>query len=90
LGVWDELPTHWSEMGIAPAGWRLVVLVWIVGVTVFVGAAVVGQLGRNRWGRAEGILFLQDDLWRWTRREQRRLHGRLAWLRLRAERKGRK
>ncbi len=59
--------------------WYLIVVVWLIGVTGFVLAAVVGYLGQRRRPAVEATMFLQDTLWRETRREQSRLNRWLAW-----------
>lgn len=65
-------------------------LLWII----WVGLAVVAALGTAaaylRQANAtpeESLLYLQDQLWRQTRREQGSLNRWLAWARLRVQRK---
>jgi hypothetical protein len=70
--VWLELPT--------PV-WYAVVLVWLFAVVLLLGNAVIGYAAARRMTPEEAELFLQDALWRETRREQSRLARWLAWAR---------
>ncbi len=67
--------------------WRLLVLVWVVGLLLAVAAGVLGYLGQRRLSPGEAGLYLQDELWRQTRREQARLNRWLAWAVLRRRRR---
>jgi hypothetical protein len=80
---WDWLPGNWTALGLPARVWRTLVLVWIVGVSLLVAAGFMSYLGWGRMGRGEALLFLQDSVWRETRREQRRINRWLAWARFR-------
>jgi hypothetical protein len=67
--------------------WGLLVLCWVVGVAGAVGSVVTGYLERARATPEESLLYLQDQLWRETRREQGRLNRWLVWSRLRGQRR---
>jgi len=100
--AWEALPPNWSAVGLPlyyrrlivlvdlpPALWRLVVLVWLLGLALLLRWALGVALNWGRRGRTpeEAALYLQDVLWNETRREHRRLYRWLAWARLRPERR---
>jgi hypothetical protein len=62
-------------------------LLFLFGVPLLVFRAVLGYVNQCRAARAESLLFLQDQLWRETRREQSRANRWLTWARLRAQRR---
>lgn len=67
--------------------WRALQLVWASLAVLGVTGIVVSYL---RWTTAtpeECLLFLQDQCWRHTRREQSNLNRWLTWARLRSQRK---
>jgi hypothetical protein len=67
--------------------WGLLVLCWALAVGGMAGAAFLGYLGRARATPDQSLLFLQDQLWRQTRREQSRINRWLVWARLRGQRR---
>jgi hypothetical protein len=80
--LWDELP-----LGIPWPIWRALQIVWASLAVLAAGGAVISYL---RWSMAtpeESLLYLQDQIWRQTRREQSNLSRWLTWARLRAQRK---
>jgi hypothetical protein len=78
IGVQVQLP--------APL-WQLLVLLWLFGFMLIVAQAVIGYLGMRRSSPEEAALYLQDQLWRQTRREQARLNRWLAWAEKREARR---
>jgi hypothetical protein len=80
--IWGETP-----LGVPLAMWRALQIVW-ASLAVLAAAGTVA--GYVRWRSAtpdESLLYLQDQLWRQTRREQSSLNRWLTWARLRAQRK---
>lgn len=67
--------------------WQLVVLLSLSVLGLIVVTSVLGYLGLRRQTPAEAALFLQDQLWRQTRREQARLNRWLAWAEKREARR---
>src|SRR5262249_45096676 len=63
--------------------WRLSGALWLIGGGALLVASLLGHLAHRRLSPAEATLFLQDAVWKETRREQRRLNRWLAWARLR-------
>jgi hypothetical protein len=59
--------------------WHVLLLLGFFGVGLMVVASVLNYMGLRRQSPAEAALFLQDQLWRQTRREQARLSRWLAW-----------
>jgi hypothetical protein len=86
--AWYLLPA--SDFGLFGGNvWRLVVLAWMLGLALVIANGVL-TFAHRRWRtRDESAMFLQDLLWRQTRREQSRWFRWRAWARLRRERKGR-
>jgi hypothetical protein len=82
LVLWYALVAEWNFLELPPVGWRLLVLAWLFGLGLLAGAAVLQYLGLERMPPAEAALLLQDELWRETRGEQRRINRWLAWARL--------
>jgi hypothetical protein len=82
-GGWLLLSDRWNVLGLPLWIGRLLVLLWVVGMGLLVTFALLGYWKRRTMRGAEAGLFLQDTLWRETRREQRRVARWLAWARLR-------
>jgi hypothetical protein len=66
--------------------WRLGRLLWLLGAGVLVVSVLLNHVLFRRQSREEAALFLQDVVWKETRREQRRINRWLAWVRLRQQR----
>ncbi|MBL8792693.1 MAG: hypothetical protein JNM56_02180 [Planctomycetia bacterium] len=81
--AWAWLPEDLNELGLAPVLWRLVVLLWTLGLAALLAATFLNYLARERMSPAEASLFLQDVWWKESRTEQRRANRWLAWARLR-------
>jgi hypothetical protein len=72
---------------ISPEVWRVLLIAWVL-LTILGIVGIVGGYARlNAATPAESLLYLQDQLWRATRREQGSLNRWLAWVRLRAQRR---
>jgi hypothetical protein len=77
------LPTSVGNPDIhRPAVWRAMTLVWMLAVIGFVLAGILDYYYRRHMSAAEATLYLQDLLWKETRREQRRIQRWRAWARL--------
>lgn len=76
------LPTSFGNPGLRPGVWRGMTLLWLLGVAGLVVASVFDYYHRRHMTAAEATLYLQDVLWRETRREQRRHDRWRAWGRL--------
>ncbi len=81
--LWNVLNRQWNVLGLPVVVGRVVLVMWVFAVGAFVIAALLGQWRLRRLSAAEATLFLQDVLWKETRREQRRVNQWLAWARLR-------
>jgi hypothetical protein len=66
---------------------QAVVLAWILTVGTLVVVSLLRYLGRQLMTRPQALLYLQDVLWRETRRDQRRVQRWLVWRKLRRRRK---
>jgi hypothetical protein len=66
---------------------QLLFLTWAAGLAVVITAAVRGYLRQAASGPEANRLYLQDLLWRETRREQSRLNRWLVWARLGGQRR---
>ena len=81
--AWGWLPEDLNELGLPPVLWRIVVLIWTLGVGALIAVTIMGNLARERMTVEEARLFLQDVWWKESRTEQRRANRWLAWARLR-------
>ena len=68
-------------------GWRALALCWMALLVTGVVRAVLGYLGGARAGTGESLVYLQDQVWRATVREQGRVQRWLMWGRLRRQRR---
>jgi hypothetical protein len=85
---WRVLPRG-NNPGIYPPVWQAVVLAWLIGLIFLTTATIIGYWYRQQMTSRESLVYLQDVLWKETRREQRRANRWLAWARLRqSKRKG--
>ncbi|MCS6851170.1 MAG: hypothetical protein NZ700_08390 [Gemmataceae bacterium] len=85
--LWDQLPTPWFSVGLPTDLGRLVALIWGTTLGVLVLNGLTAYWAWRRLPPGEAVLWLQDVLWRETRREQRRIGLWLAWSRRRRERR---
>jgi hypothetical protein len=88
FGLWTTVRQVRAPLGIHPPPWRLALVVWVVGGVLLVAGGVIGYLGLRRQSPEEAALFLQDQLWRETRGEQRRINRWRAWAAQRRESPG--
>jgi hypothetical protein len=59
--------------------WHLALLLWCFSLFLIVMTGLIAYMGQQRLTVEEAELYLQDDLWRQTRREQSRINRWLAW-----------
>jgi hypothetical protein len=85
--AWVRLRRSWPPLGIGPREWQGLVIVWAGGTVLAAAGTVSAYLRLRRSTPGEAVLYLQDTLWRQTRREQSRLNRWLVWARLRRLRK---
>jgi hypothetical protein len=85
--AWGAVVRQRPALGFDTREWQALVLVWSGGTLLAVAGAVAGYLRLRRSTPEEGLVYLQDQMWRQTRREQSRLNRWLAWARLRRQRK---
>jgi hypothetical protein len=88
--LWVVLTRGESPLGLDPREWFLVVLVWAAGAVLAIAVAVTGWQRMSQARPEEALLYLQDQLWRETRREQSRINRWLEWARLRRQRSDRR
>ncbi len=85
--AWFGLPRSGGELHLPPAVWRVIVVIWAVGVAAILAGGLLGYLRREYMSRDEAAMFFQDVLWTEFRGEQRRDNRWLAWARLRYHRR---
>lgn len=90
--IWLLLPedSYFSDtpLGItSPRLWRLMVLVLLAAPVLGLFSVLGRYRALTRASPEESLLFLQDQVWRATRREQSRLNRWLVWARRRAQRR---
>jgi hypothetical protein len=76
---------EWFQAG--DAAWRLVVAVWAGGIVLATIGVVLAFLDRIHATPEESLLYLQDQLWKDTRGEERRIDKWISWARLRQQAK---
>jgi hypothetical protein len=79
LALWRWVQRQRPELDLEPEGWQVLVLVWVLGSATLIMAAVLRYLAQRRMTPDEAAVYLQDQAWRETRGEQRRLNRWLAW-----------
>ncbi len=85
--AWTWLSNDAPSLGIPPEVWRGLLITWILLAVLAVVGIVGGYARENTTTPAESLLYLQDQLWRGTRREQGSLNRWLTWARLRRRRR---
>jgi hypothetical protein len=82
LWLMDDQPREYAfELVLAAA----LKLLYLLGVPLLLFRAAIAYSNQVRAHRAENVMYLQDQLWRETRREQSRVNRWLTWARLRAQ-----
>jgi hypothetical protein len=74
-------------LNIARDVWRLLRLIWVFVLVLTATAILVGYRRMTVATPDESLLYLQDEVWRRTRREQSNLNRWLMWARQRIRRK---
>jgi hypothetical protein len=97
LWSWLRRQTSQADLGfVLPPGirvnfsdriWQLMVLLWLFTIFLIVAGGVLAYLGARRLTPSEAALYLQDQVWRQTRREQARLNRWLTWAEKRQARR---
>jgi hypothetical protein len=84
----------WLVLSVVPAPldirrglWRGLLLIFSVGLATAAAGAVVSYLSWVKATPAEHLMFLQDQAWRETRREQNQINRWLTWAGLRRRRR---
>jgi hypothetical protein len=85
--VWVRLELEEPLQEFPVVVWRAILLAWVFGLGLAVTATGLGYLGMAQATRAEARVYLQDQMWRETRKDQARLNRWLVWARLRRQRK---
>jgi hypothetical protein len=67
--------------------WQLRAGLWLFGGGILLASLLLNHLIFRRQSPEEAAIFLQDMVWKETRREQRRVNRWLAWARLRQEKR---
>jgi hypothetical protein len=83
--LWMNLAPRRILFGLAPGPVRIILAAWGLGLAIFITSALLNLWRRRQQQPELATLFLQDALWKETRREQRRLNRWLAWSRLKQE-----
>jgi hypothetical protein len=86
-GFWVILSAVPPPLSMSRELWRGLLLIFTVGLATAILAGAVAYLGWITATPEEHLLFLQDQTWRETRREQNQINRWLTWARLRAQRR---
>lgn len=85
--AWVWLMDQTPKLDIPKVLWPALLVGWAVLTVLAVVGAISGYARHSTATPEESLLYLQDQLWRNTRREQGNLNRWLTWARLRAQRK---
>jgi hypothetical protein len=85
--LWSFVVRLRPALGFDSREWQGLLLVWAGGSLMVLAGTVAGYLRLRKQTPEESLMYLQDQLWRETRREQSRLTRWLVWARLRRQRK---
>lgn len=93
-GVAAAVSLFWLVLSVIPTPldmtrglWRGLLLIFTVGLTTAGVGVVVVHLDWLKATPTEHLLFLQDQAWRETRREQNQINRWLTWARLQGQRR---
>jgi hypothetical protein len=84
---WLVLSVIPAPLEMVPGEWRGVLLIFVVGLTTALLGGAAVYLDWLTATPTEHLLFLQDQAWRETRREQNQINRWLTWARLRGQRR---
>jgi len=85
--AWTWIIDYAPPLDIALEWWRVLRLVWAVLAVLAIGGIVASYVRQSAATPQESLLYLQDQCWRLTRREQSMLNRWWTWARLRTQRK---
>lgn len=80
--LWLIIVRPWTPSVLPDRVHRLITLAWLLIVGTLIAGTIFAQWRRRQMDRAAAQGYLQDTLWRETRREQRRIFRWLTWRRL--------
>jgi hypothetical protein len=80
--AWALLPQRWNLLGLPMRLVQILVVLWILAIGGYLTTALLTYWKYRQHDPATAQLYLQDQLWRETRGEQRRVNRWLAWWRL--------
>jgi hypothetical protein len=88
LLVWTWMSkSNETPLGMSADAWRVLRLIWAFLFVLTATAVVIAHRRMKRASPQECLLYLQDEVWRLTRREQSSLNRWLSWARLRGRKK---
>ena len=73
------LPKEMGDLHLPVRLMQLLTLLWLLGVGFLVAITFLGYLKQRSFDAAAAQMYLQDQLWRDTRGEQRRVNRWLSW-----------
>jgi hypothetical protein len=85
--TWMAVKSEDTPLGISTDAWRVLRLIWAFLLVFTMSAVLVAHRRMKRMSPEESLLYLQDQVWLLTRRDQGNLNRWLTWARLRARRK---
>jgi hypothetical protein len=86
--AWDRLTELYPILpGQQRVWWHAITFIWVAGAILAQVVVLLRYLGQLQTTAEENRLFLQDQVWQQTRREQSRLNRWLVWARRRGQRR---
>lgn len=80
--VWMSLMNAQPPLGLDRREWTAIAIIWAVALVTAIGGAWAAWRRMSGASADEAMLYLQDQFWRQTRREQSRINRWLVWRRL--------
>jgi hypothetical protein len=84
---WEWLASQRPQWGFNLVVWRGLVLFWLAALGLLLSSALLAYLRQAGAGAEASAVYLQDQLWQQTRREQSRINRWLVGARLRRQQK---
>jgi hypothetical protein len=87
FGIWALSWYLPPQLGRTQEEWRNIMFFWVLSLVLALVLAYFRYQARRRAPLEENLLYLQDQLWRQTRREQGTINRWLVWARQRWQRR---
>ncbi len=83
--VWFLMVWRWQLADLQPEWGRFLLFTWALALGLFATGQLFRTWRRRQMDETTARLLLQDELWRETRGEQRRINRWLAWIKVKRQ-----